>query len=266
MSRRDTRLTGLNPLSYMGVEPVASPNVIENNRPPLQHDRQFNIGDLWVDRSLSTPDLFMLVAKIDNRATWIKFATGNNIITEYVTDSGTATQVGGLITLTGKDSLRTIASGNTVSIDFRPLTQGHMLISNGTVMASGIITSPLGSIDVTLGDGTIDLSYPTVDGIHGDVGDAVRTGNLIKILGGTNMEVHALDKTAFVLTDSILVLPGTFTLASYPYGVVTSDADGLTYPTNGYDGQVIIGSTAGVPAWSYITSTGGSLNIAVTAN
>lgn len=266
MSRRDTRLTGLNPLSYMGVEPVASPNLIENNRSPLPHDRKFNIGDFWINRSLSVPDIYMLVSLKNNYATWIRFATTSNVITDYVTDSGTAHQIAGLVRFIGVDSLKTTALGNTVSLDFRPLAQGYMLISDGATMGAGRLTSPGDTIAITLGDGTVDLVYKTIDGIHGDVGDAVRSGNLIAILGGTNIATHAIANTVFVVTNNLLVLAGTFTLLSNPFGVMTSTALGLTDSTNGLDGQILISSTAGLPAWRNITSSSGSLSITNSPN
>jgi hypothetical protein len=250
----------------MGVEPVASPNMIENNRPPLPYDKNFNLGDMWLDRSLTVPDLYVLVCLKNNYAVWIKFSTSNNTISSYVTDAGTATPVGNLVSWIGKDSLQTIAAGSTVSIDFRPLAMGYMLVSDGTTMGPGRISSPNDTIAVTLGDGTVDLVYKSIDGIHGDIGDAVRSGNLIAIIGGINIATHGIANTVFVVTNNLPTIAGTFSLLSYPDGVITSDVDGLTNPTNGLPGQILISSTAGVPLWRYITSAHGTLNIDSTDN
>ncbi len=43
-----TKLTGIHPLSYMGVEPVSPPQLVRFDRRPTNRDFGFNIGDLWL--------------------------------------------------------------------------------------------------------------------------------------------------------------------------------------------------------------------------
>ncbi len=54
------RLTGLNPLAYMGVEPQMPPNMYMSPNAPTPTDVQnFNVGDFWVDTTMALPMVFL---------------------------------------------------------------------------------------------------------------------------------------------------------------------------------------------------------------
>jgi hypothetical protein len=70
------RLTGLNPLSYMGVEPESPPNMYMSPNAPTPNDVQnFNLGDFWVDTT--TQQLWVLVSQQRGVATWITLFGGS---------------------------------------------------------------------------------------------------------------------------------------------------------------------------------------------
>ncbi len=62
------------------------------------------------------------------------------------------------------------------------------------------------------------------------------------------------------------VLTGAVTASTLGLGVVFSSAVGLLSSSNGTNGQLIIGNTAGAPAWSTPTSSDGSLIVSLGAH
>lgn len=76
-------LTGINPLSYMGINASASlsaPQMVTQNRAPTVNDsKNFIIGCLWLKPDISSPaedaEIWMLTSLIGNLATWTPLAT-----------------------------------------------------------------------------------------------------------------------------------------------------------------------------------------------
>src|SRR5215475_4741202 len=108
------RLTGRNPLAYMGVEPVQPPNMVQSPVSPTDLDVQnFNLGDFWINTTTET--LYVLVSQQRGIATWI--TTFGGAASTFVTDSGTATDSGGIINILGDGlNTNTSASGNTINV------------------------------------------------------------------------------------------------------------------------------------------------------
>ncbi len=63
---------------------------------------------------------------------------------------------------------------------------------------------------------------------------------------------------ATITTGNLTLTAGSFTMGSLNAGVVQTSGSGVFGSSKGTNGQVLVGSTAGVPAWANITSTGGS--------
>jgi len=122
MAVRDTRLTGLNPLAYMGVNAGSPPNIQQYDRAPTTDDyRKFIVGDMWIDRSSTPLSVYMLVKKALNASTkvvegtWIELASGI-FASSFPTDSGTAIPVAGVLNVLGGTGVDTSGSGNTVTV------------------------------------------------------------------------------------------------------------------------------------------------------
>ena len=80
-NKKRNRLTGRHPLAYLGSADVdASAEVVWVNRAPTVNDYDnWQIGTLWIDQSLvapANPEVYMLVKKDAQVATWIRFAGG----------------------------------------------------------------------------------------------------------------------------------------------------------------------------------------------
>lgn len=78
MVNRAKRLTGLNPLSYLGVEPTSPPQFVTAQRNPTSIDWQnFDLGTIWLNESDNS--IWFLVSLNNNQATWIQLAQANPI-------------------------------------------------------------------------------------------------------------------------------------------------------------------------------------------
>lgn len=108
-----TRLTGLNPLSYMGVEPSSPPQLVRYQRQPTNRDFGFNIGDLWL---VEDPfEIWMLVDKPQNVAFWALIypqAGGAGGISLIHTDAGdVVADVNGEIGIVGGENINIGTNG-----------------------------------------------------------------------------------------------------------------------------------------------------------
>ena len=177
-TKKDTRLSGIDPLAYTGVFAESPPNVFSNDRAPTTQDRKnFNLGALWVDRS--TLDVWYLAALSGGIATWIKIGTPVTTVITFVCDTGSATQVAGEIDVFGGDLIDTSASGNTVTFGLTNGTNGQVIIgSTAGSPAWANITSTGATITITNGANTINLESAgggtTLTQIDGDVGSALQ--------------------------------------------------------------------------------------------
>jgi hypothetical protein len=240
-TRRDSRKTGIWPLSYLGVEPVSPPLLLTDNRAPTTQDyKNFNVGTLWIDRSTAPiEDVWILVNKDNNVARWLRM----NVV------------VSPLETLTGD-------VGGAVSPD---------ALQNIDILGSGpyIFTGNPAAWSLTLSDdGTIATQY------DGDTGSAVPAAGVLNILGGTNATTVAGGNTVTINIDgtvasSYVTDAGTATPAAGVLNVLGGELIGTTGVGNtvtanldrGTDGQVIIGATGATSAYANITSIGGTLTI-----
>lgn len=258
------RLTGIDPLAYVGVEPNTPLQFTIQQRAPTVNDyNNWNVGSLWLDEP--TQDVWMLVDKDARVATWIMFTGDLQTLTG---DSG------GAVSPDGNNTINIVSSSgggfSALSFDGDPGTNTIVLNTDGTIpvqfdtdsgssVASGGVLNVVGASGISVSgagdtitvdtDGTLSSSFPT------DSGTATPAAGVLSILGGLNMNTAGSGSTVTVNMDN---LGGP--------GVVFTDSDGVMTSVNGTDGQVIIGSTAGSPSWANITSTGGTITITEGSN
>jgi hypothetical protein len=277
------RLTGLNPLAYMGVEPSMPPNMYMATTSPTPSDVQnFNLGDFWVNTTTNT--LYVLVNQGRGVATWV--TTFGGAASQFVTDSGTATDAGGIINIFGDAThIDTSAVGNTITLtlDANPLEVQQLKIDgqiDGVLQAdaSGNITATNGTngqlliagtggpewasltagsnISIVPGSHTITISASgsggggATDFITDIPGPATETGGNITMEGGNNITTNGATPHTVIFN-----LTGT-TNHAVQVGNSTGSLTSLAVATNG---QVLLGSTGANPVFASLTSGDGSI-------
>ena len=100
---RPKRVTGVHPLSYMGVEATTPPQLIElaNIAPTVEQGA--NVGTLWV--KTDTDDIWMLTNMRGGVATWTPITLDQLTVNA---DTGSATAVGEELNLFGSGVIDTI--------------------------------------------------------------------------------------------------------------------------------------------------------------
>jgi hypothetical protein len=216
----------------MGVEPLTPPALLVRTAVPTANDSQnINIGSFWLVES--PMELWYLAALTQGQATWLQlYPTGGGGATEFVCNTGTATEAAGILNLVGDGvSITTAGSGNTVTI------------------------SVLGEVDTSF---------------HADTGTATPSAGVTIMAGGTNMNTSASGNTVTFNLDNSVSLSGTLgvtgntTLSSAlilsAQGVVQTNSSGVVTSSNGTNGQVLIGGGTH-PVWANLTSLGATVTI-----
>ncbi len=162
----DRRLNGLYPLAYAGVNPVTpAPFLVQQRDPTTTDSQNVVLGTFWLNNKVSDPHykyVWVLVALVNNVATWVLFATG----------------AGSLISLTASDG--TIATPIVGNITFPDLAFGNNVDSNlQSTATAGIFDLNVKPI----------ISLPTTGVVGG-----IFIGGAIKIGGTANTDVfmHSL--------------------------------------------------------------------------
>lgn len=233
------RLTGINPLAYMGVEPYTPPALLIQDSPPTANDFQnVNVGTFWL--IMIPQQLYYLASVGGGAATWIQlYPAGSGGAAEFPCNVGTANEAAGILNILGDGvAIQTSGTGNTVTI------------------------SILGEVATSF---------------HADSGTATPAGGVIIMAGGLNINTFASgESVAFNLNDNVII-PGTLqvsgnttldsnlTISSLGTGVVQTNSSGLVSSSTGTNGQVLIGGGTH-PQWANITSTGGTVIITNGAN
>lgn len=262
---RSKALTGINPLAYMGVEPITPPNLtIENRSPTTKDGYNFNIGALWLKEpteNLNNEEIWILVSLIQGSARWIKLypeVTPGGIF--FDTDTQIVSLTNGHVKIFGSANMTTTGTlPDQINISLNvPNGPGVLLIGAG-----GGLTSPNGT------DGQLLTAHtgllPTWEDPANELDTIVSNSGLINplpstigILGGTNMNTSVAGSNLFVHLNPDVVVPagGSIQVTDFSRGVVQSDATGLLFSDNGQDGQFLLGgATSGVaPQWVYLTT------------
>jgi len=251
------------PLAYKGVDPISPFQFFVYAKAPTSDDYiSFNVGDIWFDESVD--NLWMLVQKTQDAATWRELGLIPFSATKFPTDSGTAEQVGGEVNLFGSGVISTTGSGNTATVGIPGGTDGQLLIGGGSAAAWANLTSSGGTVSITEGSNSINLEATGTGGVtflSADVGTAVPDGaNAITITGDSNVNTSAAAATLTINLNNSVSIPGPLTLTPLSAGVMQTNASGVVTSNNGTDGQVLIGGGT-APAWANITSTGATIVI-----
>ena len=228
------KLTGLNPLAYVGINAEKPSNLTMHDRNPTVNDYSgFELGDLWLYPVINR--VFMLMDLTAGVATWLQFATagGGDDVEGLVTDDAlTSTpDVNGKITITGGSNLTTAQVSNSdLKVDL-----------NDNVVISG---------DFTAG-GTIDGDIITGDTINGDtITGGVITGNTVNIgsfgVGILQSDAAGVISSANGADGQVLIGGGTdpaWTNITQGAGVtITNAANSITIAATSGDNDLIAGS------------------------
>jgi hypothetical protein len=220
----------------MGVKPSQPPNLMVKSFPPTQNDFQnINIGTFWL--VYPGEQLWFLISVAEGIATWVQLypsGGGGGGANQFPTNFGIANEVGGVLNIFGDGiGVTTGGSGNTVMIAIA---------------------------------GDIAQSYVT------NSGTAVPSSNVLRVLGGSNINTQGSSNLVTVNLDNSVGLTGTLTVAgtttlagnvvisAQTNGVLQTNGAGTVTATNGSNGQVIIGGGT-APAWANLTSDGGTVII-----
>ena len=272
------RLTGLNPLAYIGVEPVQPSNMFMRSIAPTPTDsRNVNIGDFWVDTT--TQQLWVLVSLAGGSATWITLFGGASDV--FVTDSGTATPAAGIIHINGDGlNISTSAPGpsNIVDITLNPnltltgltLTgfTGGVLVSNNSgvigevtttnhSLLAGNATGTISSLGVAT-NGQLPIGSTGADPVLATItaGSGISVTNgagtiTIAATGGTGTVTSITAGTGITLTPSPITTTGSVALT-----VPVIVANGGTGDTSFTAYSVICGGTSSTGALQSVSGVG----------
>lgn len=128
------RRSGLNPLAYLGVDPITPPMLVIEDRDPTDNDYpEYQVGAIWVVNGVTK--IWMMVKKQPSAVNkWVQLYPGDGSGTNFFTaDTGTAVQVGGYLNVFGGQSISTSATGNTLTID----------LENNVTIVSSLTVTPL---------------------------------------------------------------------------------------------------------------------------
>jgi hypothetical protein len=224
--QNDRGLSGLNTLSYMGVEPSTPPNITQEKRRPVAHDyAEFRVGDIWLVGG--TEEVWILVNKDAQVATWIEIMAGN--LAFHTDDGNNAYPAIDVINIVGGPNIATSAvpaDGNNVIIGLIPLTGSGVVQTD----PAGILFADNGANgQLLIGGGAAPTWANLTPGDNIDITDAA---NSITIsVDDTTQHAVQIGNAA---------------------GSLTSMAVGAT-------GETIMGSTGADPGWTNSPSFGGSV-------
>lgn len=131
---------GLEPLSYIGVDPVSPPPLFVNTRRPTVHDyKGYDLGSLWLIPSLA--EIWVLVEKRNPFAVWVQFYPSGGGSTQFPCDTGTATDMAGTLNLSGSSAVTTAGSGKKAEYDLgSSITIPSSLRARGSIIAGNSVT------------------------------------------------------------------------------------------------------------------------------
>lgn len=244
-----SNLSGINSLSYRGVEASSPPNLVKISRAPTSGDiKNFKLGDMWLN-----PDskiLYSLVNTDRGIATWTALATSTAGLQTMVSDSGTATVAGTAMNVLGGELINTAGVGDTLTVNVDRGTNGQLMIgSTGAAGAWANLASSGGTVTITEGANTINLeaSGSVALQFDGDSGSATPTLGVMDVIGGDNITTSAA--TNIVTID----LSG---MTEYAVHVGNSDAS-LSAILVGTNGEVLTGNTGADPSFDAIGTNSG---------
>lgn len=228
------RLSGINPLAYVGVEPYTPPLLTVQRRSPTANDTKFNIGSIWVYSVANVQEeIWMLISLVGNVANWVQLYPGNDSggADQFPTDNGIADEVGGVLNVLGGANINTEGSGNTVTINLNEIiswpdtdaggTQGvifldgdrflHKFGNNNTFLGinAGNFTSSTASENTGVGL----LSLQAID--TGELNTAAGSDTLTALESGNNNSAFGGGSLGFLVSGSNNIAVGALAGSAY---------------------------------------------------
>lgn len=170
----ESRLNGLNPLSYLGVNAYSPPNLVSYTFSPTQNDSVgYALGALWLNTT--TQQLYVLVSLVQNIATWVLLTGPNGPILSLTGNTG-----GAVFPLAG--NINVVGDGTTISIAGNPGTH--------TLTASFIGSTGLTTFHTDNGDATVAANAITFNGVS-------QAGSTVLFSGsGATVRLNTTDASA----------------------------------------------------------------------
>ena len=233
--------------------------------------------DLWLNTVNKT--VWILVALNQNLATWVELGISASVLK-------LAGNTGGTISPNGSNTINVVGDGITITITGNPGTN----TLTASLVSGGIVDSLTGDTGGPInpnGSGTIFIKgTPGVLTVTGtpltntltlntasafattyveDTGSASPSSNTIHIVGGSNINTAGSGSTVTINLDSTitgltnittqnLTVTTSETFSNLGQGVVQSSSSGVISSSEGTNGQVLISSSSGAPAWANLTA------------
>lgn len=244
-------------LSQPGISVFPPP--ITSNRAPTTADKA-PIGSTWVH--VPANDYYVLTSITNNSSLWQVLATGTGALDQLTSNAGVALPAAGNINVVGggATNISTSAAGSTltVAVISSPSFAGTTTVATGLTATTGNIVASAGNINATLGS----MSAGTT--ITAGTGITSTTGNISATAGQVNAGT-SVNATTSVGAGTTVTAGTGLTVSTFTEGVVQSNGAGVFSSSKGTDGQLLISSTAGAPAWANI-SAGANITITNAAN
>lgn len=197
------RLTGNNPLAYMGVEPYTPPQLETHSYNPTINDNNFNIGTIWTTRNPAPITIWMLADQsnpLPGNAKWVQLYPNSGGSIEFVGNLGSATASAGILNVPGTSVIATSGSGNTLTIEMTNGSDGQVIIGGGAAPAWANITAGSG-ITITNGANSIQIASSSgqgVDSVPCDTGSAAPVAGVLNIYGSNLINTNGSGNTVTV--------------------------------------------------------------------
>jgi hypothetical protein len=147
-------LPTLKPLAYMGIKEKDPPEVIKSTRAPGASDVNYDIGDIWINTSLSTT--YMLTSKLLGVATWVVLGGSSTDVNTLSGDAGgNLSPTGGNIQIAGGTNIGTTGAGSVITVN---LDAAITVDSVATSPATAGMTISATDIDADGTDASISLT------------------------------------------------------------------------------------------------------------
>lgn len=278
------RLTGLDPLAYMGVEPVTPTQFITNNqRDPTVNDWQnWDIGAEWLNTSVNPQRVWKLVSLANNQARWILLTGGGggSVTNLMGDDGGIAVPTMGVISVLGPSGLSgvvytTVPSANTLQINLSGVIPDSFPCNSGTAVPAAGVLNILGDVTTctTSGSGhTITITATNTGDLRtltGNSGGAVSpsAGNINIIGDGTTVNIVGDPATHTLTASATAAVPTSFvtqsgTAVPAANSIIINGATGIATSASGHT-ITITGTTSPALGNSFFayTSTSGNFGI-----
>jgi len=196
------RLGGRQSTAYTGTNANQPPNWTFSNKDPNQYDIQnVSVGDMW--HNSANEKVWVLVSLAGDMnskgslATWIEFG-GSNIAQSFVTDSGTASGISGLINIKANtaathagSSVSFSGSGNTIQLNVTDASDNTLIgATAGNTTLTGTENSALGRFvleNLTSGNDNCAIGFLALNSLtSGSNCIGIGSQSLSQLINGNN--------------------------------------------------------------------------------